>query len=563
MPYSVGSMLRHLRLKNLALIDELSWELGAGLNTLTGETGAGKSILIDGLNLLMGQRADRTLIRSGEEQCVVEAVFELSQAPLRQRLNDLLDEHGAEPCDGDNLLLKRTLNSSGANRQFANGSPVTLQLLKALGDELVDLHGPHDHQSLLHPERQLAILDAYGKLEAARTQYQEAYHAWASLRHRIEDLQGNQQQREQRIEMLRFQLKEIDTATPQVGEDELIEQEHGTASHAREILELAGSLSRQLAEDDEAVLNALGQIERELTRWSQLDPNIAELLALNEAAAANLQELQAQIVARAEAVDLNAERLQELELRLADLHKLKRKYGPSLEDVLHHAEQVRSELEELDGEGTDLESLEAKAKQLEANATDLAQKLTRQRSKIAQPLAKEIEAQLRDLGFRQAHFSIAIEARASLGSTGGDQLEFILAPNPGEEPRPLRAIASSGEMARVMLAIKTTLAKVDHVPTLIFDEVDANVGGETATAVGKRLREVGGTHQVLCITHLPPVAAAGHRQFAVRKAVQGKRSLTQLQLLEGKTRETELARMLGGKSMESLELAASLLESYD
>lgn len=555
-------MLRHLRLKNLALIDELSWELGGGLNTLTGETGAGKSILIDGLNLLMGQRADRTLIRSGEEQCVVEAIFELTDSPLRERINQLLDENGAEVCDGGNLLLKRTLNTSGANRQFANGSPVTLQVLKVLGDELVDLHGPHDHQSLLHSERQLAILDAYGKLEPARSKYQEAYRAWVELRQKIEDLQGNQQQREQRIEMLRFQLKEIDTTAPQAGEDELIEQEHGTASHAREILELAGGLTNLLSEEDDAVLNRLGQIERELTRWSQLDPNATELLALNEAAVANLQELQAQITARAEAVDLNAERLQELELRLADLHKLKRKYGPTLDDVLRHAEEVRTELEELDGEGTDLESLEQKAKELETAALNLAGTLTQQRRKVAKPLAKEIETQLRDLGFRQAHFSIAIEPRSSLGTTGGDHLDFILAPNPGEEPRPLRAIASSGEMARVMLAIKTTLAKVDHVPTLIFDEVDANVGGETATAVGKRLREVGDTHQVLCITHLPPVAAAGHRQFSVRKEVQGKRSLTRLELLEGKTRQAELARMLGGKSNESLELAASLLESY-
>ncbi len=556
-------MLRHLRLKNLALIDDLSWELGGGLNTLTGETGAGKSILIDGLNLLMGQRADRTLIRSGEDQCVVEAVFELNDSPLLQRLNALLDEHGAEPCDGPSLLLKRTLSSSGANRQFANGSPVTLQVLKALGDELVDLHGPHHHQSLLHPDRQLAILDAYGKLEPARTKYQEAYRAWVALRQRIDDLQGNQQQREQRIEMLRFQLKEIDTAAPQPGEDEIIDQEHDTASHSREILELAGGLANLLSEDDDAVLNQLGQIERELTRWSQLDPNATELLALNEAAAANLQELQSQITARAEAVDLNAERLQELELRLADLHKLKRKYGPTLEDVIRHGEEVRAELEELDGEGTDLESLEAKAKELEDQALAFAEKLTRQRRKVAKPLAKEIEAQLRDLGFRQAHFSIAIQPRSGLWSTGGNQLDFILAPNPGEEPRPLRAIASSGEMARVMLAIKTTLAKVDHVPTLIFDEVDANVGGETATAVGKRLREVGESHQVLCITHLPPVAAAGHRQFAVRKDVQGKRSLTKLEPLEGKTRQAELARMLGGKSTEALELATSLLESYE
>lgn len=555
-------MLRHLRLKNLALIEDLTWELGGGLNILTGETGAGKSILIDGLNLLLGQRADRTLIRSGEENCLVEAVFELSSPPLLKRLNALLEEHGAETCDGTSLLLKRALSVGGANRQFANGSPVPLTVLKALGDELVDLHGPHDHQSLLHADRQLAILDAYGKLESALESYQTVYREWKELSERMADLQGNEQQRAQRVEMLRYQWQEIEATAPQPGEDESVQNEHGAASHAREILELCAGLSKLLGEDDDSITEKLSQVERELVRWGQLDASVSELLALNETAAANLQELHRAVVERAEAVDLNAERLHELEQRLSDLHKLKRKYGPTLDGVLRHAESVRAELEELGGDGSDLAQLQAQADTLEKKAATLAARLTQRRRKTAQPLAKEIEAQLRDLGFAQAHFSIATAKRTAPGGTGADQVEFILAPNPGEEPRPLRAIASSGEMARVMLALKTTLAQVDRVPTLIFDEVDANVGGETATAVGKRLREVGASHQVLCITHLPPVAAAGHRHFAVRKEVQGKRSLTQLELLEGNPRNEELARMLGGQSKKSLELAASLLQSY-
>jgi len=555
-------MLRHLRIKNLALIDELTWELCPGLNILTGETGAGKSILIDGLNLLLGQRADRTLIRSGEDACLVESVFELEDAKLLKRVNRLLEEHGAEACDGPSLLLKRSLSTGGSNRQFANGSPVTLALLKALGEELVDLHGPHDHQSLLNADRQLGILDAYGKHDTARAAYKETYQELSALRQRIADLQGNEQQRVQRAEMLRYQLKEIDAVAPADGEDEQVENEHSTASHAREILELGSGLGNLLSEDEDAVLSKLATVERELGRWAQLDARAAELLELNRSAIANLQELADEITDRAEAVDLNAERLAELETRLSDLHKLKRKYGPTIADVLAYAEEARAELDGLQGDGSDIGALEKQAQGLEEKARELAAKLTRQRQKTGKPLGKDIEAQLRGLGFRQAHFRIALTPREDLGPTGLDRVEFILAPNPGEEPRPLRAIASSGEMARVMLAIKTTLAKVDRVPTLIFDEVDANVGGETATAVGKRLREVGESHQVLCITHLPPVAAAGHRHFSVRKEVRGKRSLTALDLLDGKPRQAELARMLGGQTDQSLELAGSLLSSY-
>ncbi|MEM1060122.1 MAG: DNA repair protein RecN [Verrucomicrobiota bacterium] len=555
-------MLRHLRLKNLALIDELAWDLGPGLNILTGETGAGKSILIDGLNLLLGQRADRTLIRSGEDSCLVEAVFELEDRDLLARLNARLEAGGAEACDGPCLLLKRTLSAGGSNRQFANGSPVTLALLKELGDELVDLHGPHDHQSLLHADRQLDVLDAYGQTEKARAAYAAAYREWTGLRAWIEELRGNQQQREQRLEMLRYQLKEIDAVAPEQGEDERLANEHRTASHAREILELCGGLANLLSENEDAVINQLARTERELSRWAQLDERAADLLELNGAAIANLQELVGEIAGRAESVDLNAERLHELEGRLGDLHKLKRKYGPGLDEVIAHAANAREELATLEGDGGDIGALEAKAVELEAQTLSLGAKLTKARAKTAKPLAKETEAQLRELGFAQAHFCLDLADCAEPGPTGLDRVEFILAPNPGEEPRPLRAIASSGEMARVMLAIKTTLAKVDRVPTLIFDEVDANVGGETATAVGRRLREVGGSHQVLCITHLPPVAAAGHRHFAVRKAVRAKRSLTTLELLEGSPRREELARMLGGQTAKSLELASSLLQSY-
>jgi len=552
-------MLVSLRIRNLALIDDLTWELGPGFNTLTGETGAGKSILIDALNLLLGERADKTLIRSGAEACTVEAELELRDAAAAKELNAQLEEAGAEPCDGRALLLKRTVSSTGTNRQFINGSPVPLQALKALGDRLVDVHGPHDHQSLLANDKQAELLDAYGKLDSLREACAAAHRELRAIEQERASLEMSEAEREQRLSLLQHQAGEIQGAKLQPGEDERLENDYRAASHAQNIVEQARTIAGLLSEADASVLTQLAQVERALNAWQRLDGSIADVEALNRAAIAQLTELLDAVQSRAERVDLNPEQLRQLEDRLNLVQSLKRKYGGSIEGVIAFGEKAAAQLAALEDRGEFLAKLAQREKAARQALDESAAKLTAARKKISKPLAEKIAQELRGLGFKKASFAIEISPAAQTGPAGADHVEFIFAPNPGEAARPLRAIASSGEMARVMLAVKTTLAEVDEVPILIFDEVDANVGGETAAQVGKKLRSLGKSHQVLCITHLPQVAAQGASHFAVEKRTKQGRTLTELTRLDGPAREQELARMLGGQTEASRALARSLL----
>ncbi len=552
-------MLVSLRIRNLALIEDLTWELGPGFNTLTGETGAGKSILIDALSLLLGERADKTLIRTGAEACSVEAELELLDEARRKQINAALEEMGAEPCEGRTLLLKRTLTAAGANRQFINGSPVPLLGLKSVGDRLVDVHGPHDHQSLLATEKQGELLDAYGKLEPLRAACATAYGAVREIEQERAALELSESEREQRLQLLQHQVGEITSAHLQPDEDTRVENDYRAASHAQNIVEQAGIITALLNDAENAVLTQLAQVERALTAWQRMDGSIADAEALNRQAIAQLQDLLGTVQARAERVDLDPAQLRQLEDRLNLIQSLKRKYGGTVENVRAFGEKAAAQLAALESRAEFLATLAAREKTARGALEKAAAELSKSRRNIAGPLGEKISQELRALGFNKALFQVEISPAARAGASGGDQVEFIFAPNPGEAARPLRAIASSGEMARVMLAVKTTLAEVDEIPILIFDEVDANVGGETAGQVGRKLRGLGRSHQVLCITHLPQVAAQGKNHFAVEKQVKQNRTLIELTRLEGAARQRELARMLGGQTEAALALAKSLL----
>ena len=552
-------MLVSLRIRNLALIEDLIWELGPGFNTLTGETGAGKSILIDGLNLLLGERADKTLIRSGADACSVEAEITLADDARLRQINAALGEIGAEPCDGRALLLKRSLSAAGANRQFINGSPVPLQGLKSVGDLLVDVHGPHDHQSLLATEKQAELLDAYGKLASLREGCASAYGAVRDIGQERAALEISEGEREQRLTLLQHQVAEIQSARLLPDEDTRVENDYRAASHAQNILEQAGIIAGLLNEAENSVLTQLAQVERALTAWQRMDSSIADAETMNRQAIAELQDLLGTVQARAERLDLDPAQLRQLEDRLNLVQSLKRKYGGTLENVRAFGEKAASQLAALEGRAEFLAALAQREKAARGALEKAAAELSRARRKIAGPLGEKISGELRALGFSKALFQVEITPAEKPGGSGGDHVEFIFAPNPGEAARPLRAIASSGEMARVMLAVKTTLAEVDEIPILIFDEVDANVGGETAVQVGRKLRQLGDRHQVLCITHLPQVAAQGQNHFAVEKRVRQNRTLTELTRLEGPARQRELARMLGGQTEAALALARSLL----
>jgi len=543
-------VLTSLRIKNLALVDDLTFDLAPGFNAITGETGAGKSIILGALNLVLGERADRTLIRSGADSCAVEAVFDVSG--LRPPLAAFLDESGLEPCADGQLVLKRAFSASGTNRQFVNGSPTTLAILAAIGQWLVDMHGPHDHQSLLQPARQLAILDAYGKLDAQRGAFAELVQRRAKLIGEKEALIVDEATYARQLDLLRHQCNEIETARLKPGEDEEIAAEHSRASNAARLLELCQGAVELLGDDECSLPQQSAALGRALQELHRLDPGAAGLLSAQEDLAGRLRDLFTDVSRYADRVEVDPERLCELDERLNLLQSLKRKYGHTVEEVIAFGAEARRKLDQLEARDGELARLNAGLMKLESQIASSGSELSAARRKLLHKLGREVEKHLADLGFQQSRFSVAQETapmdaflRQPVAS-GFDTVEFQFAPNPGEPARPLRAIASSGEMARVMLAIKTVLAAEDEVPVLVFDEVDANVGGETATAVGAKMKAIARQRQVLCITHLPAVAAAAGAHHVVSKIVRGGRTLSEIHRLEAELRVEELARMLGG-----------------
>lgn len=560
-------MLTTLRIKNLALVVDLTLDLQPGYNVITGETGAGKSILIGALNLALGERADRTLIRSGCESCAVEAVFDIRG--LKVPLAAFLEENGLEPCEDHQLVLKRTFSNAGANRQFINGSPTTLNTLAALGEWLVDMHGPHEHQSLLHPARQLAILDAFGKLEEEREAFAQFVRRRAALTAQKRDLIVDEKTYAQQLELLRHQAEEIRAARLQPEEEAQVEQDHRRATNALKLLQLSQAALDTLGESESSLLNQAGSVGRTLQELQRVDEASGSLVSLQEQVVSVLRELQGALSHYADRIDIDPSRQQQLEERLNLIHSLKRKYGTTLAEVIAFGEAARRKLDSLEQRDAELSRLDAELAALDQQLWRAGQALSAKRRKLLAQLSKAVSSQLADLGFKQSRLDIsmasldqaAVANRGSdLPSAGLDTVEFQFAPNPGEPAHPLRAIASSGELARVMLALKTVLAAEDQIPLLVFDEVDANVGGETANAVGDKMRQIASKRQVLCITHLPQVAAPASAHYVATKLVKSGRTISEITRLEADERVTELARMFGGQTDAARKHAAALLK---
>jgi DNA repair protein RecN (Recombination protein N) len=564
-------MLTTLRIKNLALVPDLTLEIQPGNNVITGETGAGKSIIIGALNLVLGGRADRSLIRSGSDSCSVEAVFDVKK--LRAPLKSFLEENGLEPCEENQLVLKRTFTSAGTNRQFVNGSATTLNVLATIGEWLVDMHGPHDHQSLLHPAKQLAILDAFGRLEKEREEFGEFVQRRAALEAEKSALVVDEKTYAQQLDLLRFQVQEISAARLQPDEEKSVEENFQRASNAAKLLQLSQSALDILSENENSLLTQAGAIGRTLQELQRVDSGAANLLELHAQAAGAWRELQSELSRYAEKADVDPAQLQQLEERLNLLHSLKRKYGSTLAEVIAFCDEAKIKLESLESRDTELARINSELQKVDAEILKAGKNLSAARKKVIPQLAKAVGKQLEDLGFKQGKFEVnqKVEARSEkLGDTnsqlltpgfsGFDTIEFQFAPNPGEPAKPLRAIASSGEMARVMLALKTVLAAEDEIPVLIFDEVDANVGGETANAVGEKMKQIAAKRQVICITHLPQVAAPADAHYVVTKLIKDGRTISEIALLTKKERVTELARMLGGQTDAARKHAEALLK---
>ena len=548
--------LQLLRIKNLALVEDLEWEIAPGFTAITGETGAGKSIIIGALQLLIGERGDKSLVRTGAEMCTVEAIF---QGNDFAKWNARFEESGIEPCDND-LILKRSLSLSGTNRQFINGSPTTLANLKALGDDLVDLHGPHDHQSLLSPDRQLDLLDAFAAAGDTREKFAKIFRQLRALEAEHAALNTAETAREQELDLLRHQVNEIASANLSAEEETQIEARYRLASNSRRLIELASTVATKLSEADDAILSQLGETQKLLRDLEKLDPAMATAASTHETAIVELSEIARDLGRYAENLDLDPEQLAALEQRVSLFETLKRKYGATISEVIAFGERAAERMRKIEGRDEELQRLVNEIATHSEALRQAAERLRKLRTKAAPKLSEMVRRNLRDLGFKQSQFEARMSEALVARASGCDAVELLFSPNPGEPLKPMRAIASSGEISRLMLAIKSALAAQDAVPLLVFDEIDANVGGEIAHAVGARMRELAKRHQVLCITHLPPVAAAATSQFVVTKEVRGGRTFTQLREVSGKARREEIARMLGGKGDEALKLAATMLD---
>jgi DNA repair protein RecN (Recombination protein N) len=523
-------MLRFLSIRNLAVIEAAEIEFDAGLSVLTGETGAGKSILVEAVGLLLGERASPDLIRTGEDCAIVQAVF--------------------DGDEGTEMLVRREVTAQGRSRAFVDGTLVTAAALRDLGARMVDLHGQHEHQALLDPETHLDLLDRYAGLDTACQGVASAFQQLQGARAELSRVRDLSRQRASRMELIEFQLAELDRVQPRPGEDEELRALRTLLSSAERVRRLADESYELLYDRDEAVLAGLGQVWKRVGELAALDGRFAPFLESRDSIKSQLEDLSAFLRGYAASIDASPERLQEVEDRLAALERLIRKHGPTLADVIEKRRALRAEQSTLESLGDRLASAEADVNAAAAAYLAKARELSALRQSAAARFARALVGQLKELAMEHTRFEVRFEpnplAEAQWTVRGIDAGEFYVSPNPGEDLRPLARVVSGGEMSRIMLAIKS-LASLDQPgKTLIFDEVDAGIGGRVADAVGGKLRALGGTFQVLCITHLPQIAAYGDHQFRIRKEVRGGRTSTAVDSLDRSGREDELARMIGG-----------------
>ena len=548
-------MLTLLKIRNLALVDKLAWELGSGLISVTGETGAGKSVIVGALKMILGERADKGLIRTGEDTCTIESIFDLKDA---SEINAILEEGGLDPCEDTQIIIRRSISTS-ANRQFINDSPVTLTLLKKVGERLVDLHGPHDHQSLLSQERQLAMLDAYAATEKTLITYRTTYRTWREKSQQLEEIQNASDASEQELELLRYQLEEIQNANLTEADGDDLQERYHRSSNSTRLVELAAQAVSALSDD--GLLSRISDLQRLARELEKCDPSISEKLTSLETASIELQDLEATLTDYAEELDIDPSEATSIEERVNTVETLKRKYGPTIEDILSREAAISTRLDNIDNRSEKIEALTAALAESRKQLGVVAKKLTAARKKSAPKLAKDIASQLKELGFKQSSFEVELSTVEAPTLLGLESCNFLFGPNPGEPLHPLRQIASSGEISRVMLAVKSSLAEQDSTPLMVFDEIDANVGGEIARAVGKKMALLGQLHQVIAITHFPQVAAIAAHHFVVEKEVTSGRTRSKLYPVQGEKRIDELVRMLGGGGQQARAMAASLLEA--
>lgn len=551
-------MLQYLNVKNLALMEAQALEMDAGFIAITGETGAGKSVLLGALRLLSGARVDKTIIRQGEDTCEVEASIHL---PHPAKVDAVLEQLGLPLCEDNALLLRRTLSRTKSPRIHINGALTTLTILQRLGELWIDFHGPGEPQKLFHEKYQLSMLDFYANLDPLKEQYQAHYTAWQKILKEIAALKSQEHLNDDEIQFLQAQIEKIEQVNPSQESIEKLEQDFSLISNSQEVLDLASKIESTLNGDNGASV-LLSHLTKASQRLSDITPEKGALLADRlQSLIIECEDLADEYASLSESINLDEENIASIQERMDLWFEIKRKYGPDLDSVLSkHQALVKRITSQSDIEGT-LTKLKEEARHENLKAETIAQDLSQKRQEAGKKLAPKVMALLKKLGFKHAHIAIDITKREHLSDSGFDHCTFLFAPNAGQEMLPLNKIASSGETARVMLALKAILAEADNTPVLVFDEVDANVGGEIGLEVGECLAKLGKKHQVLCVTHLPQVAAQATSHFIVNKSQTKSNTRVSINAIhnEQDKRLKELARMLGNRDAESALKHAEVL----
>jgi DNA repair protein RecN (Recombination protein N) len=568
-------MLSELRIQNFAIIDKLDLKFDSGLIILTGETGAGKSIILDAVTMLIGGRAETAVIRSKAETAFVEGLFSL-KGPAKDAVDEILKRE--ELLDDENCVtLTREVRREGRSVARVNGRAVNVSLLKELGALLVDIHGQSEHLSLLDTRAHLGLLDRYADVGGALKEYRGSYHKLLTVRHELKELRQAQTEAERRIEFLTYQADEIEAARLKPGEDDELKVERDKLANAETLAEYVQNALTALDEgtpESPAASDLIGQATQAMRGLAKIDPGHSELSEQAISLEETLSDLARSLRDYLEEIEFNPKRLEEVEERLDLIFSLTRKYGASIEKVIASGEEAKAQLENISHATERIEELESEEADLLKILAEQAGMLSQKRQKAAIDLGKAIETELNDLRMAEAQFSVDFKTKSdpngipleggkhlAFDHNGYDQVEFLVAPNPGEGLKPLAKIASGGETSRLMLALKNVLARADEIPSLIFDEIDQGIGGRVGLTVGQKLWSLARNHQVFCVTHLPQLAAFGDRHYQVQKLLKEKRTLTRVELLKGETRLLELAQMLGEVGEGTLQSAHEILQT--
>ena len=564
-------MLKELSIRNFAIIDDLQISFSAGLTILSGETGAGKSIILSAVNLLLGSRASADLVRTGAENAELEALFEITGSG---RVADIMTEHGYAPSDG--LLVRRIISRSDMNRVYINGRMATIQLLNAITENLASISGQHVHQLLLKEEQHLLILDQFGGLTPLRAEVSTYFHQLIPMLEKLEKLNTLKMQQTEHKELLEFQLREITAANPAKGEDKALERERARLKNAEELYQVVYNSIESLYSAPGSVIEKLVDVKKNLDKISQIDQQLKSKTANLSDTTYQIEDLIEGLRSYLNSIQMDEKQLEAVEERLDTLNKLKRKYGGAIEAVFERLESIEQDLSNVENITESIRDTETQIGELHTQLKDRALILSRKRNKTAASFAKKVINQLATLMLSKTEFQVSLHSlpvdegtnpylaakNRMITATGIDRATFLIAPNIGETLKPLASIASGGELSRVVLALKALLAKTDSVETVVFDEVDAGIGGGVAEVVGKKLADLANHHQVICITHLPQIAKFGDRHYRISKHVSQGRTRTSIRLLNDEDRYKEIARMLGGEKITqaTLEHAREMLE---